>query len=392
MNISRRIGIPAGVIVLGVVSFLTDFSSEMIFPLLPIFITTVLGATAISVGLIEGAAESIAAFLKAISGSWTDRIRRRKPFVLAGYGIAGIARPLIGLAGSWVVVFVLRFIDRIGKGIRTAPRDALIADLCEPGKRGTAFGFHRSMDHLGAAVGPLVAALLLKYAHLSLRQVFLLAAIPAALVIAIILLRVKEPPGLSEEPQRAQTIPWKSMPRDYKYFLGTVFLFGFANSSDAFLLLLLSITGVPAAVIALLWSIHHLIKTVSTYAGGRFADRIPRKRMIVIAWFLYSILYSGFALEASENALIALFLIYGLYFGLSEPAEKALVSDLTVPSLRGTAFGYYHAVIGFAALPANVLFGWLFTTMGREITFLAAAVPALIASIALGVRKFEPVN
>lgn len=389
MNIARRIGIPSGIVVLGVISFLTDFSSEMIFPLLPLFITTVLGATAVSLGLIEGAAESIASLLKAISGTWTDRIKRRKPFVLFGYGLAGIVRPLIGLAGSWTVVFVLRFLDRVGKGIRTAPRDALIADLSQPEKRGVAFGFHRSMDHLGAATGPLIAACLLKYGHLSLRQVFLLAAIPAALVIVVILFRVKDPPAGESREFHSEKIPWQDLPKDYKYFLATVFLFGFANTSDAFLLLLLSASGVPAAAIALLWSAHHLIKTYSTYTGGRLADRIPRKRMIVTAWILYAVLYSAFAFAESKTSVITLFLIYGFYFGLSEPAEKAMVSDLTSRPVRGTAFGYYHAVIGFAALPANVLFGWLFKTYGRELTFLCAAAPALAASIALALRNIK---
>jgi len=390
MNTARRIGIPSGVIVLGVISLLTDLSSEMIYPLLPLFITTVLGGTAISVGLIEGTAESIASLLKAISGAWTDRIRRRKPFVLWGYGLAGAVRPLIGLAGSWITVFILRFLDRVGKGLRTAPRDAMIADLTKPETRGTAFGFHRSMDHLGAATGPIIAAFLLKYAGVSLRHVFFLATIPAAIVVLLILFRVKEPAVAVKVPKESEEVSWRSLSGSYRYFLGTVFIFGFANTSDAFLLLLLSTSGVTPAAVALIWAAHHLVKTLSTYAGGRLADSIPRKTMIMGGWFLYAVLYSGFALAESRAAIITLFLVYGLYFGLSEPAEKAMVTDLTSRHVRGTAFGYYHAVLGMTALPANILFGWLWKTAGREITFLIAVAPALIASILLAVHKLTP--
>lgn len=248
-----RIGhIPPPVRVLGVVSFLTDLSSEMIYPLLPVFLTVTLGAGALSIGIIEGVAESTAAFLKVFSGIWADKTSRRKPFVLFGYSLAGVVRPLIGLAMAWPFVFACRFLDRVGKGIRTAPRDALIADLTEPAFRGQAYGFQRMMDHAGAVAGPLVAAFLLGIMHIPLRIVFLCAIIPALAVVLVILFWIKEP----EEPDRlchgrtSIRDDWAKLSGEFKGFLGALLLFTLGNSTDAFILLLLSNAGIPTAVAA----------------------------------------------------------------------------------------------------------------------------------------------
>jgi MFS family permease len=386
--IARRI--PRTVIALGVVSLLTDLSSEMIYPLLPIFLASVLGAGAMALGLIEGVAESTAALLKVASGIWTDRTQRRKPLVVAGYSLSGVMRPLIGLAAAWPAVLALRFADRVGKGLRTSPRDALIADVTDASARGTAYGFHRAMDHAGAVLGPLVAAVLLNAAGLPLRQVFLLSAIPAVAVLVVLLFGVKEPPP---QPAVAAAVPkllapWSALGPDYRRLLIAVLVFTLGNSTDAFLLLRLSQTGVTAAGIALLWSAHHVVKMVANYYGGRLSDRVGPRAMILAGWLFYAAIYLTFGWLNSTPWLIAVFLGYGIYFGLVEPAERAWVASLVPPHLRGTAFGWYYCAIGLAALPASVAFGLLWRQWGAAVAFSAGAVLAALAAMLLpGARE-----
>lgn len=377
--------IPRVVVVLGVASFLTDLSSEMIYPLLPLFLTSVLGAGAISLGVIEGVAESTAAMLKVVSGIWTDRIQRRKPFILAGYGLAGFVRPLIGLATSWLGVLGLRFLDRVGKGLRTSPRDALIADVTEPQQRGRAFGFHRSMDHAGAVVGPLIAAGLLSWKLASLRHVFLLAAIPAALVMFVLFFGISDP-GMVREKKPSSSYWWShwgELGREFRWLLLALLLFTLGNSTDAFLLLRLSEVGIPAAWIAVLWSLHHVVKMVATYVGGRLSDSHGRRALVVSGWVFYAAIYVAFGLLHSASWLIAIFLVYGIYFGLTEPAERAWIAELVPSHLRGTAFGYYHSVVGLGALPASVLFGFLWHAFGVAVAFDVGAAFAIAASALL---------
>ncbi|MBI3941138.1 MAG: MFS transporter [Acidobacteria bacterium] len=377
--------LPRAIILLGLVSFFTDLSSEMIYPLLPLFLTTVLGAGAAALGLIEGVAESAAALLKVVSGIWTDRVSRRKPFILVGYGLAGLVRPLIGLARSWPFVMFIRFADRVGKGLRTSPRDALIADITEPALRGRAFGFHRAMDHAGAVLGPLVAAGLLAVGGVSLRQVFLLSAIPAIIVIALVAAGVRESPVAARVSARPAARPgsWPELGDDFKFFLLALILFTLGNSSDAFLLLRLSAAGISATQIASLWSLHHVIKLGATYTGGSLSDRLGRRSLILAGWFVYAVIYGSFALAHSRSALIIIFLAYGLYYGLTEPAERAWVADLVPERLRGTAFGFYHGAIGLASLPASLLFGLLWQTWGAPVAFLSGAMLAALASALL---------
>ncbi|PYS26903.1 MAG: MFS transporter [Acidobacteria bacterium] len=382
--------LPHTVIALGFASFFTDFSSEMIYPLLPVFLTTVLGAGAISLGIIEGVAESTASLFKVVSGIWTDRARRRMPFILAGYGLAGLVRPLIGLAGSWHTVLGLRFTDRIGKGLRTSPRDALVADVTDPPQRGAAFGFHRSMDHGGAVVGPLVAAALLHF-NMSFRQVFLLAVVPAAVVMIVLLRGVREPAvprnvvaGFSP---RSTFGHWHELGRDFRLLLLAVFIFTLGNSTDAFLLLRLSDAGVPATWTAVLWSFHHVVKMLATYFGGRLADVAGCRVMIFGGWLFYALIYVLFASVDSVALLIGVFLAYGIYFGLTEPAERAWIAQLVPAHLRGTAFGYYNSAVGIGALPASILFGALWNAFGVHVAFAVGAAFAIVAS-ALLLRKW----
>ncbi len=385
--------VPKGIIILGLVSFFTDLSSEMIYPLLPVFLSGVLGAGALALGLIEGIAESTAALTKVVSGFWTDKTRRRKPFIFGGYGISGLARPLIAFAAGWPFVLLMRFLDRMGKGIRTSPRDALVADITRAGKRGSAFGLHRAMDHAGAVAGPLVAAALLGFAALSLRQVFLLAAIPAVFVMAIIIFLVKEPPSpkTSRSPAPLNIFShWEEMGDNFKYFLAALLLFTLGNSTDAFLILRLSNAGISASHIATLWAAHNGVKMVSTYAGGRLADVFGSKKLIVSSWGFYALVYAAFAFSKAPNLLIATFLLYGIYFGLSEPSEKSLVADIVPLNLRGSAFGYYHFVSGLGALPASLLFGFLWHAFSAEAAFLTGAALATLAAVLLQISGSRP--
>lgn len=377
--------IPRTVIALGFVSFFTDMSSEMIYPLLPLFLTGVLGASAITLGMVEGFAEAAASLLKVVSGIWTDRVSRRKPFVFAGYGLAGIVRPLIGLATGWPFVLAMRLLDRVGKGIRTSPRDALIADVVEPDQRGRAYGFHRMMDHGGAVVGPLVAALLLSVAGFSLEWVFLSAAVPAVIVMVVIFTAVKEPQRPTDEPPEGtlKRGNWRELGGGFGVFLASLFLFTLGNSTDAFILLLLSDAGIPVGWIAVLWSLHHVVKMPAAYFGGILSDRFGRRRMILAGWMVYGVIYLAFAFFTSQTALVVIFLAYGLYFGLVEPSEKAWVADLAPAHLRGTAMGFYHGTIGIAALPASLLFGALWYSFGAHIAFGVGAGLALGASALL---------
>jgi len=377
-------GLPRTVIALGLVSFFTDLSSEMIYPLLPVFLAGVLGAGALSLGVIEGVAESTAALLKIASGLWSDRARRRKPLVLAGYSLSGLARPLIGLAAAWPFVLAMRFADRVGKGLRTTPRDALIADAVNPALRGRAYGLHRAMDHAGAVVGPLVAAGLLALGGVSLRHVFLLAALPGAVVVFLIVGGVREHrPAAPAGTPAAPAAGWRDLSGDFRRLLAALVVFTLGNSTDAFLLLHLSGRGVAAPMIAVLWSLHHVVKMIATYAGGRLADRAGRRGPVLAGWLIYAGVYLAFALVKSPAGLAGIFLGYGVVFGLTEPAEKAWVADLVPARLRGTAFGFYHGSIGLAALPASLVFGLIWQRWGVAAAFGAGALLALAASALL---------
>jgi MFS family permease len=371
------------VIALGAVSFFTDVSSEMIYPLLPLFLASVLGAGPAALGLIEGVAESTAALLKLVSGRWSDRARRRKPLIVAGYGLAGMARPLIGLAGSWPAVLVLRFTDRVGKGLRTSPRDALIADVTPAGRLGGAFGVQRAFDHAGAVIGPLLAAALLGVAGLSLRAVFLLAAIPAAVVIAVLLLAVHEPPRPTPPAAPAGDAGNEPFSGRFTVLLAAVVVFTLGNSADAFLLLRLGDAGFAPARIALLWSVFHVVKAAATWLGGSLSDRLGRRPMVATGWLLYAGVYVAFATITRQAALAAVFLTYGLYFGLTEPVERAWVVDMAPPSRRGAALGLYHGAVGAAALPASLVFGLLWQRFGVAAAFWFGAGAALLATLVL---------
>lgn len=375
--------LPATVILLGLVSLCTDLSSEMIYPLLPIFLASMLASGPQALGIIEGVAEATASLLKLLSGMWSDRARRRKPLVVFGYTLAGCVRPLIGLAGSWPAVLVLRFADRLGKGIRSSPRDAMIADATSPEQRGEAFGVQRAMDHGGAVAGPLVAAGLLSLAGVSLRTVFLLSAVPAGVVVVLVL-ALREPP---RSPSWVGGAPSgfrvRAMDRDFIRLLAAVLVFTLGNSSDAFILLRLTEVGVAPPTVAVLWSAFHVVKMVSTYVGGRLSDTLGRRNMVLAGWAVYAGVYLSFALASGPSGLIATFFCYGAYFGLTEPVERAWVAELVPASQRASGFGLYHAVVGLGALPASIVFGLLWRQWGSGTAFAVGAALAAAASLIL---------
>jgi MFS family permease len=374
-------GITGNVLVLGLVSLLTDVSSEMIYPLLPLFLTGVLGAGPAFLGVIEGVAESTAALLKLVSGHFSDRVSRRKPLVVAGYGLSALARPLIALAATPGFVLGVRFCDRIGKGIRTSPRDALIADSVEPELRGRAYGFHRSMDHAGALIGPLLAAGLLGWFSLDLRTVFWWAAVPGVLAVVLLVGGIRE---ASRQFAPARSAGKAILPHGkLRAYLLILLLFTLGNSSDAFLLLRATDLGVAPALLPLLWAFFHLVKMLSVFPFGVLSDRIGRRGVIVAGWGVYAVAYCGFALATSAWQIWALFAVYGLFYGLTEGAEKALVADLAPAAERGGAFGWFNAAIGLGALPASVLFGVLWQEFGPLAAFGCGATLAAVAAVLL---------
>jgi MFS family permease len=376
------------VLALAAVSFLTDASSEIIAPLLPLFLVGTLGASVQMVGVIEGAAEAVAALLKVASGWWSDRVSRRKPLIVLGYGLASLVRPMVAVAQTGAHVLAIRLTDRVGKGIRGAPRDALLAASVPAEQRGRAFGFHRAADHAGAVVGPLVALACLQWLGMPVRQVFWVAAVPGALAVMVALVLVKEePPAVRAVPVRrpAERV---ALPTRFWAGIAPVVLFTLGNSTDAFLLLRASQLGVPTALIPLLWVALHVVKSASSTPGGALSDRVGRRPLIVAGWLLYAAVYAGFAVAEAQWHAWALFAVYGAVFGLTEGSEKALVADLVAPAQRGTAFGWYHGLVGAAALPASVLFGYVWDrysagaafTMGAGLAVGAAMWMALSAN------------
>ncbi len=367
------------VIVLGFVSLLNDIASEMIYPLLPIFITKVLGLSALTLGGIEGVAESSASLLKILGGYLSDRFRKRKIIALIGYSISAISKPLLGLAETGSSVMFLRLIDKAGKGIRTSPRDALIADSTEPSLYGKAFGFHRSMDTLGAILGPAIAFVLLPKINFNYRTLFILTAIPGAFAVMILAFHVRE--VISLKPAEKPT--WKSikgLPRTLKLFLVITLIFSLGNSSNTFLLLRAQEIGAPSAILPLLWVFVNVCYTFSAYYGGVLSDRLGRINMIFIGFLIYSLTYAGLAFAENTSYAWLLFGLYGIYLGITDGVERAFIADMTPEHIRGTAYGIYHTLTGIALLPASLLTGFLWDKYGSPLALSICAGLSLISA------------
>lgn len=380
--------LPATVIATGWASFFNDVSGEMISPLLPIFLTSTLGVGMGFIGLIEGIAESAASLVKLFSGWLSDRLGRRKMLVVVGYGLASVARPLLAVAMTGWQVLGLRLADRVGKGIRGAPRDALLADFTEHSTRGLAYGYQRAMDHAGAVVGPLLATGLLAALALEYRQLFALAAIPAALCLAIVWKFVSEPPckppvGTQPHPLSGLLSALRGMDRRLTGLLLAVGLFALGNSSDAFLILRARDLDVSVEWIPMIWVTLHVSKSLLSIPAGLLSDRIGRRPTILAGWITYGLVYIGFAFCGNQGQVWFLFAAYGLYFALTEGVERAFIADVVKPEQRGLAFGLYNFVLGLAALPASLIFGGVGEWISFRAAFLLGAALALAASALL---------
>ncbi len=379
----QRLGrMPRNVVALGVVGLLTDTSTEIVYPLLPLFLVT-LGAGTAFVGLVEGVAETTASLLRFAAGSLSDRLRKRKAISLVGYGLSHATRPMMAIAGAPWHVLGVRFVDRVGKGIRGAPRDALIADSTDKSTRGRAFGFHRAMDHAGAVIGPLIALGLL---HTVLRVdggaipirtyrlVFWAAAVPALLAVGTLAIFVREVAPTSSVGRDGVRPSLRAFDKRFKAFVAVLAIFTLGNSSDAFLLLRAQTLGVEARWLPILWVVLHVVKTWTSMPGSAWSDRVGRRRAIVVGWLIHAAVYVGFALASTVWHAWALFSLYGVYFGMTEGSEKAMVADLVPSESRSTVYGVQGFAVGLAALPASVVMGALWGRSQRA--WPSCTVPA----------------
>lgn len=369
------------VIVLGIVSLLTDISTEMVYPLLPIFLTSTLGASPAVVGIIEGIAESLASLLKVFSGYWGDKTKKKKELAIVGYGSSFVGKVTLILAGSWGGVLLARVVDRLGKGIRTAPRDALIADSADAKARGHAFGLHRAMDTFGAAVGVGIAYLLLVSDAQGYKRIFFLSMIPAFLGV-VVLFFVRQPRELKASGKKF-SFSWSQLDSKLKAFLILAFIFTLGNSSNQFLLLRASGLGASAPVVVLLYLVYNLSYGVLSYPAGRFSDRIGRKRVLVAGYLVYALVYFAFARVTNLSAMWTLFIVYGIYIAFTEGVEKALLVDIAPTHLRGTVIGLHAALVGAALLPASFIAGFLWDLFGPAAPFYFGGGMGLMAALGL---------
>jgi MFS family permease len=379
---NKRLAFAPNIWALGMVSFFTDLATEMIYPLLPLFLTQQLGASKLFVGVLEGIAESAASLLKLVSGWLADRFGQRKPLVLAGYSLSALSKPLLALAAAPWHVLAVRLADRVGKGIRTAPRDALLADSASPELRGRAFGLQRTLDHAGALLGPLLAWPLLASTRGDFRLVFALALVPGLLCVGVIQFFVREiAPTPAATAGGLPQIRLRLFDAPFRRYVAILFLFTLGNSSDAFLLLRAAEVGIRAEQIPLLWVALHVVKMAASLPAGALSDRMGRRPLIVAGWTVYAAVYLGLALATTQAQVWGLFLIYGLYFGLTEGVEKAFVADLVPTSLRGTAYGVFNFAIGVGAFPASAAMGALWEWSGPRAAFGFGAGLALLAAL-----------
>ena len=384
--------LPGQVKLLAVAALLNDTASELIYPLLPIFLTATLGATPAVVGLIEGAADGLASILKYVSGAWSDRSKRRKPLIVGGYGLAAASRVLIAFATVWPLVLTARLLDRTGKGMRSAPRDAMISDVTPREQRGRAFGFHRALDHTGAIIGPLLAVALLQGIGVTLRQAMLFAVIPGAAgaILLALLLRETKPEAIARDaaPRAAELSGAAVRLRSpFGRALAAIALFSLANSSDAFLLLQAHAAGVSTAMLPLLWAAHHVIKSLFSTRAGALSDRVDRRWLLVAGWTSYAAIYVLFPFARTLSSFVILFVLYAIPFTLSEGAERAWIADLVPPEVRGKSFGIYYLTNGLCVLAGTALFGLIYQTISPPAAFFTGAALALgAASVVVATR------
>lgn len=381
-------GITRNVLLLGIVSLFTDLSSQMVFPLIPLYLFSVLGTGASVVGIVEGAAETTASLAKVFSGYWSDRLRRRKPFVLAGYSFSAIAKPLLALAGSWPLVLIIRMFERVGKGVRSAPRDAIVAESVVRGVRGKAYGFHRAMDGIGSVLGALLAFVLLSITGSDYGTIFLLAGIPGIAAVLFILF-IREP-GRTEEHEAAKLsvrVSFSALPADLKLLIVAASVFYLGHFGYAFLLLRAKDIGLTDQTAILLYVLFYVIYVIAAMPAGSLSDRIGRKPVLVASYLAFGVVSLGLIFASDLRSVLPMFAMYGLSFAMFDGVQRAYVVDFAPEHLRGTALGTFHAAVGLVALPGGYIAGMLWDKLGPEATFVYGLVLAVVSSVLLmGVR------
>jgi len=383
--------LPGTVIAIGLVSFMNDLASEMVTPFIPILIATVLGAGPVILGLVEGVADAAASFLKLWAGRYSDsKHGRRKQLMVFGYGLSNLARPLLALVSSWGALLLLRSLDRAGKGLRTAPRDALLADSTHPEIHGFAYGYHRAMDNAGALGGTLLAVAALSWLDWSVSEVILWSAVPGALVLLVLIVGVREPPHPAVEEKKLQTpLAWAALSHNMRRYLWVLVLFTFARVSESFILLRGNELGMSVVQLLLLWAALNLAKSAASLLGGRMADAFGRRRLTMVSWSGYAAGFVALGLVEQANALWACALLYGLLAGTGEGSERALISLYADERERGTAFGWYHLAVGLSAIPAGLLFGTVWHYWNAGVAFLFAGALALLCALLLHFWRFN---
>ncbi len=382
-----RARLPKAVYWFGATSLANDFASEMIYPLLPAFVTGALGGGALALGVLDGAADAVAAGFKLLSGYLADRPRLRGPLVVAGYAVAAAVRPLIAAASAAWHVIGLRAADRVGKGIRTAPRDTMIAEVTAAGIRGRAFGLHRAADHVGAILGPLCAAGLI-YAGLGMRRVFWIAAVPGTVAVLLAWVAVRQAgargKGLgAREGDTPNPYPLDPSPSRFAATLWVLVFAAALRAPETLLILRAQDLGVPVALVPILWAALHVVRSSASYPGGALADRWGPRRTLATGWTVYALLAVAFALARTTLAAWVIFLAFGIFVGLTESPERKLVAELAPGGRRGRGFGWYHGTLGAVALPGAALFGWLYQSRGAALAFEVSAAVTVLATVVL---------
>jgi MFS family permease len=376
----NRTRLPGTIVVFGAVSLLNDFAAEMVAPLIPLLLATALGAGPVVLGIVEGTANAISNLLKLWAGRHSDRTgRRRKPYVLLGYALSNVVRPLIAVSGSWSTILAIRITDRIGKGIRTAPRDALAADAVTPINAGRAFGFMRALDHSGAVCGALVAAAIVYYGTDKLEIVIALSAIPGIATLGLIAFGVRESPRPHAHTDTAAPLRWSSLHAQTRAYLFILGIFALGRIPEAFLLLRGHELGMGVVELLLMWAAMHVVKAVVSESTGRFTDRLGRRPFILAGWAIYVVTLFGLAAIGAPWELWIASAGLGFYFGLTEGAERALIRDFAGASEYGTAYGWYHMIVGLAAIPAGLMLGGLWSLHHASTAFAASGAFALVA-------------
>jgi len=371
-------GFSRNILSTGITSFLTDTSVKMVYSVMPMFLMS-MGASKTSLSLIEGIAESTASLVKTLSGFWSDKIGKNKPFMLIGYGLSALILPLYAFVVSPIQVLYLRFMERLGKGIRTAPRDSLVAGSVTNGETGKSFGLQKAMDNSGAIVGPLIAFALLSFFPNNYHLIFLLAGIPAFLAIAVIVFGIKEAKKSKES--LFKKFHFNDFPKKYYFFLIIIFVFTLGNSTDALLMVKANEVGVKVAFIPLVYLITSIVSVLLSIPIGTLSDKIGKEKILIVGFLIYGIVYFGFGVTGSTTTIVALFALYGLYSAATDGIQKAFISDVIDENKKGTGLGIYNALIGITLLPASLIAGILYDKVDSSIPFYFGCATAIISAI-----------